>query len=116
LFSISGEEGKPEHVISQWISEFQKHGKSTQQAGNIVDILSSKNNKILDGIVCTACLSITDALIQYNKNHTPQKFREFLRAICTDLQIQKEGVCAGLIDLHLVIEFHSFNKNILLHR
>lgn len=95
------EEAKPEHVISQWISEFHKHRKSTQQPGNIVDILSSRNNKILDGIVCTACLSITDSLIQYSKNHTPQEFREYLHSVCVDLQIQKEEVCAGLIDLHL---------------
>jgi hypothetical protein len=113
---ISGEEAKPEHVISQWISEFRQHSKSIQQHGNILDILSSKNNKILDAIICTACLSITNSLIQYSKNHTPQELRKFLRAICVDLHIQNEGVCAGLIDIHLVNEFHSYNKNILLHR
>jgi len=113
---ISGEEANPEHEISQWISQFQQLRKSTQQHGNILDILSSKNNKILDGIICTACLSITKSLIQYSKNHTPQEFREFLSGICVDLQIQNEGVCAGLIDIHLVIEFHSYNKNVLLHR
>jgi hypothetical protein len=116
IFNISGEEVKPEYAILQWISEFQQHGKSTQQHGNILDILSTKNNKIVDGIICTACLSMVKSLIQYRKNHTAQEFREFLRKICVDLRIQKEGVCAGLIDVHLVNEFHSYNKNVLLHR
>jgi len=106
---------KPEHELLQWISQFQQLGKSTQQHGNILDILSSKNNKILDGIICAACLSITKSLIQYSKNRTPQEFHEFLRAICVELRIQNEAVCAGLIDVHLVIEFHSNNKNFLLH-
>jgi hypothetical protein len=105
----------PEHVISQWISDLQ-NGKSTQQHGKILDILSSKNNKILDGIICTACLSITNGLIQYSKTHTPEECREFLRAICVNIKIQKEEVCVGLIDIHLVIEFHSYYKNVLLHR
>jgi hypothetical protein len=80
-----------------------------------LDALSTKNNKIVDGVICTACLSIIKSLIQYSKTHTPLELHDFLRAICVDLQIQNEGVCAGLIDLHLVIEFHSYNKNVLLH-
>jgi hypothetical protein len=116
LFSISGEEGKPEHAISQWISHFKQHRKSKKEGGNILDILSTKNNKILDGIICAACLSITNALTEYSKNHTPQELHKFLHTICVNLQIQNEGVCLGLIDTHLVIEFHLYNKNILLCR
>lgn len=105
---------KPEHDVSQLISEFQS-SKSTQQHGKLLDILSSKNNKILDGIICGACLSITKNLIEYRKNHTPQECRKFLHEICVNMKIQKEGVCAGLIDIHLVIEFQSYYKNVLLH-
>ena len=81
-----------------------------------MDILSTKNNKILDGIICTVCLSIANSVIQYSKNHTPLEHRELLRAVCVNLQIENEGVCADLIDVHLVIEFHSYSKNVLLHR
>lgn len=107
--STPSEEAKPEHDVSQLISEFQ-NSKSTQQHGKILDILSSKNNKILDGIICGACLSITKSLIQYSKNHTPQECREFLHEICVNIKIQKEGVCAGLIDIHLDTLLYILNN------
>lgn len=94
---------------------FKQHGQSTQQ-GNFLDLLSSKNNKLVDGIICAACLSIVDSLIPYSKTHKPQEFHELLRSVCVDLKIQSEKVCAALIDIHLVNEFHSYSKNVLLHR
>jgi hypothetical protein len=100
LFSISGEEESGD-VISQWISHL------TQPGTNIFDILSSQNNVIYDGVICAACLSITGTLLQYERSHTPQEIREFLYRICTDFKIQNEGVCRGIIDTYLVIEFHS---------
>jgi hypothetical protein len=104
LFSISDGEEEPGNVISQWILNFQK-----QQSGNYTfDILTSLKHKIHDGIICTACLSLTGVLIQYGKNYTPQELREHLYTICVDFQIQKEEVCAGIIDITLVIDL--FNR------
>lgn len=101
MFSISEGEEDTGNVISQQKSNFQK-----LQFGNYtLDILSSLKYKIHDTAICTACLLLTGVLIQYGKNYTPQELRELLCKICVNFQIQNEEVCAGLIDIYVVIAF-----------
>lgn len=61
---------------------------------------------VYDSTVCIACRSVTEALLTYSRSHSQEDLRDLVYSICTNLGIQTEEVCAGVIDLNMVIQIH----------
>jgi uncharacterized protein YcgI (DUF1989 family) len=61
---------------------------------------------VYDITICTACHSVIGALLAYSQTHSQQELRNLAYAICTNLGIQTDEVCAGVIDLNMVTEPH----------
>jgi hypothetical protein len=59
---------------------------------------------VYDSTVCITCRSVTDALLTYLQSHSYQDLRDLVYSICTNLRMQTEDVCAGVIDLNMVIQ------------
>jgi hypothetical protein len=64
---------------------------------------------VYDGAMCIACYSIIDALLVYSQTHSHQDLRNLLYSMCTNLGILGDKICAGVIDLNMVIEIHLEN-------
>jgi hypothetical protein len=61
---------------------------------------------VYDSTVCITCRSVTDALLTYSQNRSPEDLRDLVYSICINLGIQTEEVCAGVIDLNMVIKIY----------
>jgi hypothetical protein len=61
---------------------------------------------VYDSTVCITCRSVTDALLIYSQSRSQQDIRDLAYSICTNLEIQSEEVCAGVIDLNMVIQIY----------
>jgi hypothetical protein len=60
-----------------------------------------------DRAVCMTCRAVVDALLTYTRVHSQDDLRNLVYSLCTYLGLQSEEVCAGVIDLNMVIEIHS---------
>jgi hypothetical protein len=58
---------------------------------------------VYDITICTVCYAVTGAILVYSQTHLRQELRNLLYSICTNLGIQSDEVCGGVIDMNMVI-------------
>jgi hypothetical protein len=61
---------------------------------------------VFDRAMCMTCRSVVEALLTYARVHSQDDLRNLLYSLCSYLGLQSEEVCAGVIDLNVVIEIH----------
>ena len=59
-----------------------------------------------DSTVCTVCRAVVGALLSYASDHAQDDLHNLAYSLCTYLELQSDEVCAGVIDLNMVIEIH----------
>ena len=70
---------------------------------NVFGYLSTAQALITEGSICIICRSVIDALLRYyDTRKSAEDLRSIVYQLCTQLQIQPDEVCAGVIDLNLV--------------
>ncbi|KAJ4436564.1 hypothetical protein ANN_16597 [Periplaneta americana] len=105
--------------VSQGFMRYDTTGLFTTQLMSILRVIPLKSIFTLlppsqmitrDSTICIACRSVIDALFEYRATHTSQEFRDLIYSLCTRLQIQKDEVCAGVIDLNMDSVFYILDN------
>jgi predicted naringenin-chalcone synthase len=100
--------------VSRELKKFDETGKITPRLSAILklmplqDLFSMKPSIRItsrDSIVCSACNSALNAVMEYIRTHSQEDVLNLITTLCVQVVNYNEEVCTGLIGLNMVSGF-----------
>jgi len=100
--------------VSRELEIFDETGKITSRLAAILNqiplqqLFSMKQSTAItarDSIICTACNSALNAVIDYIRNHSREDVLNLISTLCVQIVSYNEEVCTGVIGLNMVSGF-----------
>ena len=114
IFCFSDTESQMTDEVSRQLEIFDETGQITPRLAAILNhmplkqLFSMERSTAItarDSLICTACNSALNAVMEYIRNHSREDVLNLISTLCVQIVNYNEEVCTGLIGLNMVSGF-----------